>query len=205
MNTSIKTSRYINRLSAFIVVCGLLAFSPQAQAQTAFKIITGSHINVSGTSNLHDWTMQASTFTCEGSLTVKNGQLLDINTLQFTLPVTNLKSKEDLMDTRTYKALKAKEHSKIIFKLTAATVLPQQKIVKTTGNLTIAGVTKQVSLQTSYVVNADETITCKGSESINMSDYGIKAPSFMMGSIKTGNTVVIDLQIKLKKQSQILQ
>jgi polyisoprenoid-binding protein YceI len=205
MNTSTRPSGYINRLSAFIVVCGLLAFAPQAQGQTPYKILAGSHINVSGTSNLHDWTMQASTFTCEGNLTLKNGQLSDINALQFTLPVTNLKSKEDLMDTRTYKALKANEHSKITFKLTAATVVPQQKIINTTGYLTIAGITKQVSLQTSYIVNADETITCKGSESINMSDYGIKAPSFMMGALKTGNTVVIDLLIKLKKESQIIQ
>jgi polyisoprenoid-binding protein YceI len=83
--------------------------------------------------------------------------------------------------------------------LTDATVVPQQKIINATGNLTIAGVSRVITLKTSYVVNADESITCKGTETVKMSNHNIKAPSFMMGALKTGDAVTIDFVLKLKK------
>lgn len=104
------------------------------------------------------------------------------------------------MDTRAYKALKAAEFSKITFKLKDASVLPQQKI-SATGSLTIGGVTNEVVIVTSYIINSDQSITCKGSKAIKMSDHKIKAPSIMMGALKTGNDVTIELVLKLKKQN----
>ena len=182
----------------FFMALGLLLFAADAQSQALYKIIPGSQIKVSGTSNLHDWNMIASTFSCEGNFKVKDGELLDISSLSFSLPVTNLKSKEDLLNTRAYKALKAAEFSKITFKLKDATVMPQQKL-RATGSLTIGGVTNEVVIMTSYAINSDDTITCKGSKAIKMSDHKIKAPSFMMGALKTGNDVTIDILLKLKK------
>jgi polyisoprenoid-binding protein YceI len=76
-------------------------------------------------------------------------------------------------------------------------VVPQQKVIKATGNLTIAGVTKPVALQTTYTVNGDEVV-CKGSKTLKMSEYGIKAPTFMMGALKVADEVTIDLSLKLK-------
>jgi polyisoprenoid-binding protein YceI len=190
-------------LSTLFIALGLFLSTVNAQGQTSYKIIPGSTIKVFGTSNLHDWNMTASTFTCDASFKVKDGELQDLSALSFSLPVTNLKSKEDLMDTRAYKALKASEFNKITFKLKDASIMPQQKI-KATGNLTIGGVTKEVVIMTSYVLNSDETITCKGSELVKMSDHGMKAPSFMMGALKTGNDVTIDILLKLKKQNQTI-
>ena len=175
-----------------ILLCNAVTY-----AQTPFKNVAGSVITVKGTSNIHDWTMQASSFSCDGSFILKGDQLQDIKTLNFVLPVVNLKAKEDLMTTRAHKALKAEEFSKITFKLTDATVVPGQKIIKVTGNLTIAGATNPISLQANYSVNGDE-LTCKGSKSIKMSDFKLKAPSFMMGAMKTGDEVTIDFTLKLK-------
>jgi polyisoprenoid-binding protein YceI len=78
-------------------------------------------------------------------------------------------------------------------------VVTKEKIINAVGDLTIGGVTNQVSLQAAYVLNADESITCTGTKSIKMSDYEIKAPSFMLGSLKTGNEVIIDILLKLKE------
>ncbi len=187
-------------LSTFLLAILLLSSAADVQSQTSYKVISGSHIKVFGTSNLHDWNMTASSFTCEGNFKVKDGELLDISSLSFSLPVTNLKSKDNLMDTRAYKTLKADEFNKITFKLKDASVLPQQKI-RATGSLTIGGVTDEVVLMTSYIINSDQTITCKGSKAIKMSDHKIKAPSFMMGALKTANDVTIDILLKLKKQN----
>lgn len=190
---------------AFIALC-LIAFftitaltAQQAKAQTAYTVAPGSQITVEGTSNLHDWTMNASKFSCDGKLMVANGQLKDIAALTFVLPVKNLKSKESLMDTRAYKALNEESFDKMIFRLSDATVVDAQKLVKVTGNLTIAGVTKLVTLQSNYMISGDESITFKASKIIKMSDFKIKAPSFMMGALKTGDDLTINIVLKLKK------
>lgn len=183
---------------SLIMAIGITAVTQKVQAQVVYKIAAGSQIKVSGTSNLHDWSMLANSFSCDGAFVVQNGEIQDIKSLNFALPVTNLKSKEDLMDSRAYKTLKAEEFSKITFRLTDATIMPQQKI-KANGNLTIGGVTSQVTLLTSYVVNTDESIVFKGTKAIKMSDHKIKAPSFMMGALKTGDEVIVDLLLKLKK------
>ncbi|WP_026898175.1 YceI family protein [Daejeonella oryzae] len=196
-NAPKKVNGYIFKALTLFMVIGITACS-QAQSQTAYKLSDGSHIKVSGTSNMHDWEMQSKSFLSEGNFIMKAGQLHDISSLNFILQVNNLKSKDKLMDTRAYKALKAEQFNKITFKLLEATVVPGQKLIKAIGNLTIGGVTNKIALQTSYVLNADESITCKGSKSIKMSDYKIKAPSFMMGALKTGDEVIIDLLLKLK-------
>ncbi len=171
--------------------------SLSVNAQT-YKVNSGSDIKVSGTSNMHDWTMEAKAFTCDAAIVLKGGALSDITSLSFSLPVANLKSKDKLMDTRAYKALKTEQFKTITFKLKEATVLPQQK-VKVVGNLTIAGVTKEINFISSYVVNSDQSVTFKASKNIKMSDHGIKAPSFMMGALKVGDVVDIDLQLKFNK------
>ncbi len=197
-----KQFKFKGQFLSFITVLTLFSvafFSPKAYSQTSYKIVTTSQIKVLGTSNLHDWEMKAESFTCEGNFTVKGGVLKDISSLSFTLPVTNLKSKESLMDKRAYKALKSQEFSKITFKLTDAAVNTSQKTIAISGNLSIAGVTNLINLQSSYVVNADESITCKGSKNIKMSDFKIKAPSFMLGALKTGDALTIEVLLKLKK------
>src|SRR6476620_4091272 len=104
--------RTYGMLSTTLIAFSLF-FAGTAQGQSTYKIIPGSQIKVFGTSNLHDWNMTASTFSCEGIFKVKEGILQDVSSLSFSVPVTNLKSKEDLMDTRAYKTLKSTEFSKI--------------------------------------------------------------------------------------------
>lgn len=193
-NTS-KTKNYLRGILALIFVTSLTAFT--IYEASPFKNVTGSQIKVNGTSNIHDWVMDASSFTCEGSFVLKGGKLEDLSSLSFSLPVANLKGKENLLNTRAHKALKADQFNKITFKSTDATILPQQKTIKVNGNLTIAGTTRAVTLQANYTVNGNE-ITCKGTEEIKMSNFNIKAPSFMMGALKVADKVTVDFTLKLK-------
>ncbi|MDB5121582.1 MAG: YceI family protein [Sphingobacteriales bacterium] len=62
----------------------------------------------------------------------------------------------------------------------------------------ISGVTKKVEINSSYVLNADESVTMKATKAIKMSDYNIKAPSFMLGALKTGDDLSISILLKLK-------
>lgn len=190
-----RTITCISRVTTLFIAF-TIAFLSNAQAQSTYKVVAGSQIKVAGTSNLHDWIMVANSFTCDATI-AENVQ--DVSALSFVLPVKNLKSKENLMDTRAYKSLKAEQHDKITFKLTSATVVPAQKLIKAVGGLTIGGVTREVPIQVNYVENADGSITCTGSKKIKMSDHKINPPTFMMGALKVGDEVTINLNIKLKK------
>lgn len=192
-----------NAIRSRSVLCLMIALSFtvtsfKVNAQTPYKNAEGSQVKVFGSSNLHDWTMIAKTFSCEGAFIVKGGQLVDVTALTLSIPVKNVKSNESLMDKRAYKTLNADQFSNIVFKLTNATVNAQQKIIKATGNLTISGVSNLITLQISYAINGDE-ILCKGSQSLKMTEYKIKPPSFMLGALKTGDDLKIDISLKMTK------
>lgn len=180
----------------FTLTFFLTGIVQRASAQT-YKAVAGSEIKVIGTSNIHDWTMVATSTTGEAQLTVKGGQLSDITALTFTLPVKNLKGKEDLLNSRAYKAMKADKNPNITYKLSSATVTGD--VIKSTGALTISGVTKEVTLQAKGTENADGTITVTGSRKIKMSEFGVQPPSFMLGALKVADEVTVSFTLKLRK------
>jgi polyisoprenoid-binding protein YceI len=61
----------------------------------------------------------------------------------------------------------------------------------TRGKLTIAGVTRDVTMQISGTRDSGGMYFLTGQLPIRMSDYGIKPPTAMMGTIKTGNDVKV--------------
>ena len=193
VNTILNSTRYFQSLTIVFLV-SLIGFGT-TQAQT-YKAVAGSSIKVLGTSNLHDWQMLAQSFAAEAQLSIKNNQVQDISSLSFSLPVKNLKAKEDLMNSRAYKAMKEDKFPTISFKLASAEL--SQSAVKATGALTIAGVTKQVALQGKVTENADGSVTVSGSRKIKISDFGITPPSFMLGALKVGDEVTIEYTLKLK-------
>ncbi len=106
------------------------------------------------------------------------------------------------MDDRTYKTIKADQFPKIVFKLTSAVISPIQKgkfLIKAKGDLTIAGATQPISMDVNAVVNADNTITCSGSQKLQLKEYKIDPPSFMLGAMKVANDLTIQFNIIYKK------
>lgn len=196
-NTPTHKPAFSAGLLCLIIALSVTIAPTKLAAQSAYHVTTGSALTVAGTSNLHDWTMLAKNFSSEGSFTVKGTQLVDVAALSLTIPVKNLNSKESVMDNRAYKTLKEEQFKNITFKLTDATVNAQQKLIKANGNLTISGVTNPIVLQIGYVI-ANNEITFKGSQAVKMSDYKIKAPSFMLGALKTGDDLKIDILLKMK-------
>ncbi len=199
MKTTNSTTgfRTINsKLIAILFLFAAFLFTNNATAQT-YKPTTGSSLKVNGTSNIHDWTMEAKTIPADVVLEVEGTQVTDIKSLNLTLPVKNLKGKEDLLNTRAYKAMKEDAHKNISFKMTSGSVA--QNVIKVNGTLTIAGVSKPVALQAKATVNADGTVSVAGSRKLKMSDHGIAPPSFMLGALKVVDDITIDFNLKLKK------
>ncbi len=47
--------------------------------------------------------------------------------------------------------------------------------------------------------NADNTITVTGTQKISMKDFAIDPPTFMLGTIKTGNDITLSFTIVLRR------
>ena len=185
----------------------IMALSQHLYGQATYKINESKDINMklSGTSTLHKWTMNAQTFTGDAQFGFSAGadhQLNAVSALNFSLVVTDLKSGEKGLDKNAYKALKTDKYKDILYILTSAKVSPGKEnryLIKTLGNLSIAGVTKEVSMDVYCTVNGDKSITCAGSDKLKMTDYKVKPPSFMLGAMKTGDAITLDFTLVYKK------
>jgi polyisoprenoid-binding protein YceI len=112
------------------------------------------------------------------------------------MPVRSIESGKNLMNSKTYEALKAKDHPNITFQFKEMLALSETEI-KVLGSLSIAGVTKEIELLANYILN-DQEITISGLYPLNMRDFGIDPPTAMMGSIKTGELVDLSYDITFK-------
>jgi len=198
----------IKQALVLTTIC-IMGFSSLLHAQSAYKINESKDMDMklSGTSTLHSWSMDAKTFSGDADFKTGNaGQLTSVKSLTFTLAVADLKGSEGGLNKNAYKALKAKDYKDIDYKLLSATVTSEKDnkyLIKAHGNLTIAGVTKEVTMDVECVVNQDATITCSGSEKLNMTDYAVKPPTFMLGAMKTGDAITLNFTLVYKKESAI--
>lgn len=191
------------RIGRFIILAVVALVSTFAANAQNVRKNTAFIVKVKGSSNLHDWVMEAKNGTIEANLNLASNvsYLAGIQSLSFNLPVKNLKSTEgNLMDTRAYDALKAEKNPNISFKLLSATPTSNtanKSVFKVTGELTISGTTKQIEMTANATKNADGSVIITGSQNLKMTQFGIKPPSFMFGALKVTDNLTIDYTVRL--------
>ena len=196
-----------HRLLSLLISMVLISLSTGAQTLYTLEKGPVSTVKILGTSNLHDWTMQAHSGDCKAEFSLSGSgqaQLKGLKSLSFTLPVQTLKSGESMMDSKAYHALKSDKFGTISFDLSAASVTPAkngQYTVTANGKLCIAGVCRIVQLDVACTVNADGSITCSGSEKLKMTDYQVDPPTFMFGALKTADDITIAFTLFLTADS----
>jgi polyisoprenoid-binding protein YceI len=173
----------------------MLGNMPMAWSQNSYKQSTDSYITVAGTSTLHDWTMTTHEPQVQVAFDVANSAITQLKTLYVTVECKSLKSAHAAMDKNAYSSLKADKFKSITFKMTSATV--QDKSIQCPGSLTIAGVTKTIQFTSVYELKADGTVRVTGSVPFKMSDYQVDPPTFMFGTVKTGNDITVTFNLQL--------
>jgi YceI-like domain len=182
----------------------LATLSGPLRAQDVYRL-ADPDVKVLGTSNLHNWSMEAKDLSCSAKFTFgadAGSTPTALTSFDLTIPVHNLKSGESSMDSRAYTAMKADKFATITYVSASSVILPGQNgqfQIRSTGNLTIAGITQSVVVTVSCHANPDGSIVCSGSQQIKMTDYQIKPPSFMLGALKTGDALTINFSLILKK------
>lgn len=180
-----------------------MSFSLHGNRNTTAFRLQNLNLAVTGTSTLHDWEIKSTKGQAEVAFVLVSDKLTGISGLNFSIPAESLKSGNSLMDNNTYKALKTGEHKNISYLLTTgniASIDGNTFQIKTTGRLTIAGTTKETDIVATAKYNAaDKSFTVTGSKKIKMSQWGVKPPTVMMGTIKTGDDINITFNARIVK------
>lgn len=148
-----------------------------------------SVVTVSGTSTLHDWDMNSKDAAFTGTV---NGNKID--NVVFTVKATSLKSKDSSLDKNAYKALDTGKYPDITFN---AVSIPTNGTANVVGKLTIANSTKEISLPVTVAKNGT-TYTLTGKVKLKMTTFGIKPPTALLGTVKSGDEITISYNVSAK-------
>ena len=177
-----------------ITLAAIMLAATGLRAQSNFTLSTYS-IVINGTSNLHAWTEKVEKVSGAGEAKLNADKSLSIQTLKVTVPVTSIVSTEgSIMNNKTYKALKSDKYPEITFVL--AEPLPKIPAgstalsVTANGRLTIASVTKSIAIPVKITLT-DNKVVVEGTVLVKMSDYGLEAPTALLGMLKTGDLQTI--------------
>jgi polyisoprenoid-binding protein YceI len=119
-----------------------------------------------------------------------------ISDAEITITVAGLECGNGTMNGHMRKALKEGEFPRIVFKLASYTITGGDILVN--GNLTIAGKSLPVEL-TGKVTDKDGVVRSAASTEIDMTKWGVKPPSLMMGTMKVKPVVTIGYDIAIKR------
>jgi len=194
MNTLRTRSKRVLNLFVFIVLVSNLI-----QAQELALANNESTLTVLGTSNIHDWHLEAENQT--GSIKFKDLETCQIEAITLTIEAEGLKSGKNAMDKNTFKALNTDDYKTILFQLAEVKNVTNKESgkfeVSTLGDLTISGVKKRIPLNF-HISITGSTVTLTGEKSIKMTDFNVDPPKALFGTITTGDELTIKFSTLFK-------
>jgi polyisoprenoid-binding protein YceI len=194
------------RKTLFTLSALLAATTVGAQtSSTRLRIEPGSELTVSGTSNVHDFHCKTNKFSAY--IDVDPGYTKDLTkvtrpivSVSVVIAVKSLSCGNKKMDENMYSTLQADKNQIIRYKLNGYDILDGSATgfaAKTTGVLTILGKEKVVAMKIDAARLNDGKATAEGEETLLMSEFGIKPPSFMFGTMKVGDEVKVKFNLKV--------
>jgi len=191
------TKSQISRSFMILIVSILFSIPSVVKAQTFSIVPQTASINVHGTSNVHDWNMKPTKVT--GELGLNSSK--QISAITIKVEVKSLKSGNGIMDGKTYDAFDYKKNPYIVFQLTDASqakLTENDTEVTLTGNLSFAGATRKISIKAIGKITKSGDYQLKGTVPLKMTDFKMKPPTAMMGTMKTGDAVTVKFDVTFK-------
>jgi len=124
-----------------------------------------------------------------------------LQSLVVEIPVRSIKSGEKLMDTKTYETFDVDKNPNITFKLTDVNSLHvdgNQVSVTLSGNLTMAGVTRKISLKSTGSSDKPGVYEFVGSVALKMTDFKMNPPTAMLGLMKVADAITLKYDVSFE-------
>ena len=212
-----STRRRILRLSWLVTAGLVLAGAPALRAETAtapraaVALGTGSELRIEGTSTIHEWHSKTSTLgltLCRDATQADpaNPAALDawlrgggLRGLDLVVPLSTMRSGKTALDKNMLKALEADKHPEIRFALSTAHLgaargdtLP----ATADGALTVSGVTRPIKVN-GQLIRSNSGVWLEGSHTLRMTEYEVKPPVMMLGTLKVRDPITIFFRLLL--------
>ena len=173
-------------------------------ARPAGVFLPESRIWVEGTSSVRSYSCEAAAVlgSVDAAVPALVATSLEgaVRGAEVVVDVAGLDCGNGTMNDHMRKALKAGEHGTISFRLNDYRVVatgPEAQ-VQIDGVLVIAGKEQQVTIDGTATDAAAGALRVKGSHAIKMTDFGVKPPSLMLGTMKVHDPVKLNFDIVLK-------
>lgn len=168
-----------------------------------YNLLDNHSFSISGTSNVRDWSENVETVSGNAMVTINKDKSFNLDAVNIKMDVYSIKSTNgSIMNNSTYKALKADRNPNIIYTLKQAirAIKPgaEKKVFLAKGQLTIAGVTRDANMMMTLLIQESGKFILEGSQELQMTDYGIVPPTALLGTLKTGNTIIIKFRSEFK-------
>jgi polyisoprenoid-binding protein YceI len=123
-----------------------------------------------------------------------------VTSASITVPAGQLDCSNGTMNEHMKKALKVKEHPTIEFRIASYTLAKSAEGMQAelTGTLTLGGVQKPVTVQATGKDEGDGTLRVTGTHELRMTEYGLKPPTLMLGTMKVNERVKVGFDLLLK-------
>lgn len=197
-----KTS-YTALLAALILAPATIAWT---NAADTLNLQPESKLWVVGTSNVRGFECAATSLSvyvaaAPGAVALIASGEKAVTSVGVRVPAGRLDCRNGKMNSHMLKALKATEHPEIAFDLTSyelATVA-EGVTVTLTGDLTLGGVKKTITMVANAAPAEGGVLKVTGVHDVLLSDYGLKAPSLMLGAMKVDDLVKVNFDLLLKE------
>jgi hypothetical protein len=160
-----------------------------------------SKVWVEGTSTVRSYRCEAKTLESEivpassETATLPLAEL--VSTAEVSVPVAGLDCANGTMNGHMQKALRMKDHPRIAFKLESYTIDGTDVVLD--GTLNMAGQSNPVRIAATVAEEVDGVVRVKAIHPIRMTEWGIKPPSLMLGTMKVHDEVKIHFDVTLQR------
>jgi hypothetical protein len=168
---------------------------------------SASRLWVEGGSSVRSWKCDATRIEAAvtGAPVVPTATAKDVSTAAshalLTIPVAQLDCHNGTMNEHMRKALKADANKVIEYRIAKWELTPRgadEGAVATSGTLAMAGAEKPVTVELTAKRGAEGAWHVTGSKTLRMTEWGIKPPSLMLGTMKVHDPVTIRFELVLQ-------
>ena len=198
------------RSNTATAIWALLALAPSAIAwQSAgqpLSVTPQSRLWIGGSSTMRSFECKAKSFDArvdgagaDAVDAVLAGQKA-VNSVQVTVQAEQLDCGNGTMNEHMLKALKAKEHPVIQFRMNSYDMSKAADAMTgtLTGTLKIGGVEKPITLEAVGRPTGEGALHVTGKYDVHMKQWELKPPSLMMGTMKVDERVTVNFDLFLK-------